>query len=179
MNYSRNIQTVRNMRRARSRQRKIKMVCLTSFVTLLLLILSITLIAFALNYYVDDDISSGTDLYVEAAEPTATPTSKPDYIIKSLGVYEWTAYCPCMECCGKTDGITASGVKAVEGVTIAADTSILPFETTVIMDGHEYIVQDIGGAIKGNRIDLYFDSHQDALDFGRQWKEIYIKERID
>lgn len=177
MNYSRNIQTVRNMRRARSRQRKIKMVCLTSFVTLLLLVLSITLIAFALNHYVDDDISTDTDLCVEAAEPTATP--KPDYIIKSLGVYEWTAYCPCMECCGKTDGITASGVKAVEGVTIAADTSILPFETTVIMDGHEYTVQDIGGAIKGNRIDLYFDSHQDALDFGRQWKEIYIKERID
>ena len=92
---------------------------------------------------------------------------------ESLGVYKLTAYCACKKCCGKTDGITASGVKAVQGVTIAADTKVLPFNTKVIIDGHEYIVQDRGGAIKGNRIDVYFDSHQKALDFGVQYKEIY------
>lgn len=91
----------------------------------------------------------------------------------SLGVFKLTAYCACEKCCGKSDGITASGVKAVEGVTIAADTKVLPFDTKIIVDGHEYTVQDRGGAIKGNCIDVYFDSHQEALDFGVQYKEIF------
>ena len=86
-----------------------------------------------------------------------------------------TAYCPCVKCCGKTDGITASGVKAVEGVTVAADTKKLPFGTKINIQGvGERIVQDRGGAIKGNKIDLYFDSHEKALEFGRQTKQVKI-----
>lgn len=70
--------------------------------------------------------------------------------------YVITAYCPCVKCCGKNDGITASGVKAVEGVTVAMNKSI-PFGTKIYIDGvGERIVQDRGGAIKGNHIDLYF-----------------------
>ena len=88
--------------------------------------------------------------------------------------YVITAYCPCVKCCGKSDGITASGVKATEGVTIATDKSI-PFGTKVYIDGvGERIVQDRGGAIKGNQIDLYFDSHQEALNFGRQIRQVTI-----
>lgn len=88
--------------------------------------------------------------------------------------YVITAYCPCAKCCGKNDGITASGVKAVEGVTVAMDKSI-PFGTKIYIDGvGERIVQDRGGAIKGNRIDLYFIDHQSALNFGRQTKQVTI-----
>ena len=88
--------------------------------------------------------------------------------------YVITAYCGCLKCCGKTDGITASGEKAVQGVTIATDKSI-PFGTKIHIDGvGERIVQDRGGAIKGNRIDLYFDTHQEALNFGRQTKQVTI-----
>lgn len=88
--------------------------------------------------------------------------------------YTITAYCPCVKCCGKTDGITASGVKAIEGITIATDKSI-PFGTKIYIDGvGERIVQDRGGAIKGNRIDLYFSDHQSALNFGRQTKQVTI-----
>ena len=109
----------------------------------------------------------------EATEikPVVKTVEEPEKI--SLGKYKLTAYCACKKCCGKTDGITASGVKAKEGVTIAADTRILPFGTKVIIGGHEYTVQDRGGAIKGNRIDVYFDSHQTALEFGVQYKEIF------
>ena len=92
--------------------------------------------------------------------------------------YTLTAYCPCEKCCGKTDGITASGIKAVEGVTIAADTSVLPLGTQVVIDDNIYTVQDRGGAIKGNRIDVYFDTHEKALEFGRQTKEITILKEI-
>ena len=93
---------------------------------------------------------------------------------QSVEEYVITAYCPCTKCCGKSDGITASGEKAVEGITIAMDES-MPFGTKIYIDGvGERIVQDRGGAIKGNRIDLYFGSHQEALNFGRQTKQVTI-----
>lgn len=88
--------------------------------------------------------------------------------------YIITAYCPCAQCCGKNDGITASGEKAMQGVTVAMNRSI-PFGTKIYIEGvGERIVQDRGGAIKGNRIDLYFENHQSALNFGRQTKEVTI-----
>lgn len=86
-----------------------------------------------------------------------------------------TAYCGCEHCCGKWGAnrqgvvIGAAGVPLVEGVSIAVDNSIYKFGTEFVDEsGHTYIAADTGGAIKGNRIDVYFDSHQDALVFGRQ-----------
>ena len=93
--------------------------------------------------------------------------------LKSLGVYTLTAYCSCEKCCGKSDGITASGVKATAGRTVAVDSSI-PFGTKLIIDGHEYVAEDRGGAIKGNRIDVYFESCIEAKNFGAQHKEVFI-----
>lgn len=78
-----------------------------------------------------------------------------------------TAYCPCEKCCGAyANGYTATGAKATQGVTIAADPDVLPMGTEIELDGHTYTVQDTGGAIAGNRLDLYFDSHDDALQWG-------------
>jgi 3D (Asp-Asp-Asp) domain-containing protein len=88
--------------------------------------------------------------------------------------FELTAYCSCEKCCGKSDGITATGTKATEGRTIAVDPKTIPYGTEVIINGHTYVAEDCGGAIKGNRIDVYFDSHDEALAFGRQTAEIYI-----
>lgn len=89
-----------------------------------------------------------------------------------------TAYCPCVKCCGKNDGITASGVKAEQGVTVAMDKSI-PFGTIIYIDDvGERVVQDRGGAIKGNRIDLFFETHQEALEFGRKTKTVIIKKEM-
>jgi 3D (Asp-Asp-Asp) domain-containing protein len=85
-----------------------------------------------------------------------------------------TAYCSCVNCCGKSDGITASGVKARANHTIAVDRSVIPLGTEVIIDGSTYVAEDTGGAIKGNRIDIYFDSHSDALAFGRRTIEIEV-----
>lgn len=82
-----------------------------------------------------------------------------------------TAYCPCEKCCGAyANGYTATGAKATQGVTIAADPDVLPMGTKIELDGHTYTVQDTGGAIAGNRLDLYFDSHEDALRWGVQEK---------
>lgn len=71
------------------------------------------------------------------------------------------------KCCGAyANGYTATGAKATQGVTIAADPDVLPMGTEIELDGHTYTVQDTGGAITGNRLDLYFDSHEDALRWG-------------
>ncbi len=87
-----------------------------------------------------------------------------------------TAYCSCVSCCGKSDGITASGVKARANHTIAVDRNIIPLGTHVLYNGTEYVAEDTGGAIKGNRIDIYFDNHSDALKWGRRTIEIEVIE---
>lgn len=88
---------------------------------------------------------------------------------------EVTAYCPCTKCCGENaQGITASGkpVTHNEGRFVAADTRVLPFNTQLSIPGYYNAspvpVIDRGGAIKGNKLDVYFDSHEDAKQWGRR-----------
>lgn len=115
---------------------------------------------------------------VEIREEEPAPPQQEEIIeetkptIISLGTYKITAYCGCAKCCGKTDGITASGTHVTAGRTIAAPPEI-PFGTKLIINGHTYTVEDRGGAIKGKRIDIYFESHQEALDFGVQYIEVF------
>lgn len=100
----------------------------------------------------------------------------PPKTLKSIGTYTITAYCPCRKCCGKwANGITASGVYAKANHTIAAPKNI-PFGTVLVIDGVPYTVEDRGGAIKGKKLDIYFDTHKEALKFGRQKKEVFIYE---
>ena len=97
---------------------------------------------------------------------------------ESLGEFRITAYCGGECCCGiwaDEDCTTASGAKAVEGITVAADTDILPMGTVIRVDGHEYTVQDTGSAVKGNVIDVYFTSHSDALSHGVKYQEVEVK----
>ena len=97
---------------------------------------------------------------------------KDGYKLQSLGVYKLTAYCSCAKCCGKTDGITASGTHVTAGRTIAAPRTFA-FGTKIMINGHVYTVEDRGGAIQGNRIDIYFDTHEEALKFGVKNMEIF------
>lgn len=78
-----------------------------------------------------------------------------------------TAYSPSFEECGKTDGITASGIRAVEGETVAADD--LPLGTKVEINGEIYTVHDRFGAGHKNRIDIFKESQADCFKFGRQF----------
>ena len=93
-----------------------------------------------------------------------------------LGEYTLTAYCSCAKCCGKwSSGKTASGVKAKSNHTIAVDKKVIPLGSKVAINGIEYTAEDTGGGVKGKHIDIYFDTHSDALDFGRQKAKVYIK----
>lgn len=93
----------------------------------------------------------------------------------SLGVFKISHYCPCAKCCGKTNGITASGTIATPNKTVAAGTA-LPFGTILKIGSQEYIVEDRGGAIGDNRIDVFCSTHAEALQKGIYYTEVFIKE---
>ena len=84
-----------------------------------------------------------------------------------------TAYCSCAKCCGKTNGITASGTKATAGRTVAA-SSQFSFGTKLLINGKEYVVEDRGGAINGNRIDMFMSSHSAALAWGVKYLPVTV-----
>lgn len=91
----------------------------------------------------------------------------------SSGRYKVTAYCSCAKCCGKTNGITASGVKATANHTIAAPNTFA-FGTQLLINGKTYTVEDRGGAIQGNRIDIYMNSHSEALAWGVRYLDVEV-----
>ena len=112
---------------------------------------------------------------ITVKEETTTSSNiieKDGYKLQSLGVYKLTAYCSCAKCCGKTDGITVSGTHVTAGRTIAAPKTFA-FGTKIMINDHVYTVEDRGGAIQGNRIDIYFDTHEEALNFGVKNMEIF------
>ena len=86
-----------------------------------------------------------------------------------------TAYCACEYCCNKSDGITKSGTRAMPGHTLAVDPNIIPLGTKVYIEGLGiYTAEDTGSAIKGNRIDIFMEPHEQAINFGSQNLKIYI-----
>lgn len=98
-----------------------------------------------------------------------------------LGDYTLTAYCACAKCCGKwANGYTATGTLATEGRTIAVDPDVVPYGSKVLLiwpDGtqHEYIAEDCGSAINGNRIDVFIADHEAARVFGVQHAAAYLR----
>ena len=88
-------------------------------------------------------------------------------------VYKITAYCPCSKCCGKTNGRTASGTTATAGRTVAA-SSKFAFGTKLNIGGHVYTVEDRGGAINGNKIDIFVNSHAEALAWGVRYLNVSV-----
>lgn len=107
---------------------------------------------------------------VEIVEAIENNTETP---LISLGNFTATAYCPCAECCDDEDGITATGTVATAGRTIAVDPSIIPYGTQLVIDGHRYTAEDCGGAIDGKKVDIFFNSHEEANQFGVQEVEVF------
>lgn len=108
---------------------------------------------------------------VDTVEEPEEPEQETE--LQSLGTFRLTAYCACAECCGQwADGITYTGTEATPDRTVAVDPTVIPLGSTVLIDGQEYVAEDIGGAIKGARIDIFFPTHQAALQFGVQYAEV-------
>ncbi len=91
-----------------------------------------------------------------------------------------TAYCPCPKCCGEySDGITACGYKIRPGDTFVAADRRYSFGTEMLIPGYSNSravkVLDRGGAIKGNRLDVFFATHQEALEWGVKYLEVSVR----
>ena len=107
----------------------------------------------------------------EETEPTPEPTPEPDKYW--YGTCRITYYCNCEICCGGwAGGATASGATPCAGWTVANGS--LPFGTRVLINGHEYCVEDRG--VGGEAFDIYCDSHDQALSGGLYYTDVYIIE---
>lgn len=116
-----------------------------------------------------------TTVYASDTTYTAEPTVYEAEVWNDIGEFTCYAYDACSKCCGKTDGITKSGKVAKANRTIAVDPEVIPLGSTLLIDGQEYIAEDIGEAIKGNKIDIFHNSHAEALEYGKQIHTVQIK----
>lgn len=117
-------------------------------------------------------------------ETEVEPTSRTELV--SMGTFTITAYCSCEICCssewannrpldeyGNPIVYGASGEVLVSDYSIATDVGLIPYGETILINDQEYVAHDCGGAIKGNRIDIYMSSHEKALEWGVQNIEIF------
>ena len=94
-----------------------------------------------------------------------------------LGVFDSSAYCGenyYHTCNNGNSNSTATGTVPTAGRTIAVDPKVIPLGATVIIGGNEYIAEDTGGAIKGKKVDIFFDTHVEAIQYGRRKVDVYI-----
>ena len=112
-------------------------------------------------------VTSRSGTTTRAAVATAATTTS------GTQVYKITAYCSCAKCCGKATGRTAMGTKATAGRTVAASGKFA-FGTKLNINGHVYTVEDRGGAINGNKIDIYVNSHAEALAWGVRYLPVSV-----
>jgi uncharacterized protein YabE (DUF348 family) len=145
--------------------------------------------------YVDENVTKEpVSRIVEKGTIQTMTTSRGDSIryIETMSM-TLTAYCPCEICCGKySSGNTASGTRATQGRTIAVSyglrKSALPYGSKVYIPyaadwfaarGMQvsgiFTVEDVGGGVNKNQIDIYMDIHSRALQWGRKYnKTVYI-----
>lgn len=96
-----------------------------------------------------------------------------------LGTFRITHYCPCEKCNGKWAKVnkTYSGTDLCPGRTIAVSKSQIPLGTEVVINDHIYIAEDTGSGIKDNCIDILVSSHQEAMNNGVYYTDVYVKEK--
>lgn len=157
-------------------------------------LLTILIIIISACYFKEDDVAAEPEFIVYEFPIETKPISYLTYEVKEkityLGEFKLTAYCSCDKCCGKWAAnrpvdengqeivIGASGHVLAAHHSIAVDPEVIPYGTTVVINGEEYVAEDCGGSIIGNRIDVYFNDHDEALQFGVQYADIFLKEKF-
>ena len=110
-----------------------------------------------------------------AVTTTEEQTTKLEYL--DLGEFLLTAYCPCKLCSDEYGYMTATGVKAKEGRTIAVDIDVIPYGYEVVIDGfaNAFVAEDCGGKVIGKHIDIFIDDHEEADSFGVRYANVRLK----
>jgi 3D (Asp-Asp-Asp) domain-containing protein len=94
---------------------------------------------------------------------------------KYLGKFYITHYCPCSKCCGAEGGkVTASGTKPTAGRTVGVNPNLISYGTKLkVGNTRGYIAEDTGGGIGWKHLDIYCNSHSEALNAGVGWEKVY------
>lgn len=95
---------------------------------------------------------------------------------KFVGLFTISHYCKCPKCCGKYSSIpgTATGAPTIEGVTAAVDPKVIPLHSKMYIEGYgTREAEDVGGAIKKLKIDVFVSTHEKAMDLGLK-KEVPV-----
>lgn len=107
-------------------------------------------------------------------------------VVESIGEYTVTAYCSCEKCCGKWAAKQGETVTGAYGIPLESGVSIaspLPKNTVVYIEGvgrlvvHDKTSKWVAEKYHDRIIDIYFDSHEKAVEFAKQHKEVYIPVR--
>lgn len=116
-----------------------------------------------------EESSESTEDSSDASEDQSSSESTNSGQGKYLGNFTLTAYCNCAQCCGTAGNLTASGTVPAAGRTVAM--AGVPFGTQLLINGNVYTVEDLGTPY--GHVDIYFNSHSEALAFGLQSAEVY------
>lgn len=117
------------------------------------------------SYSESGDSQASSDSSQSSASDTSSTSGSGTY----LGTFTLTAYCNCAQCCGTAGNLTASGTVPTAGRTVAM--AGVPFGTQLLINGNVYTVEDLGTPY--GHVDIYFNSHSEALAFGLQSAEVY------
>lgn len=94
-----------------------------------------------------------------------------------LGEFQITRYCDCPICQEEWVGTTALGVEPTVEYTIAVDPEIIPLKSMVMINGNIYRAEDIGGAITGNHIDIFTETHEECFEKFNGYTDVYLIEK--
>jgi 3D (Asp-Asp-Asp) domain-containing protein len=122
------------------------------------------------------EVNENLELDLAEAMATVANLKSEEYEIIYMGEFKITYYCDELgsHVCGG-NGVTASGEQTVVGITAAADWSILPQGSKVYIESVGFReIQDVGGGVKGNHIDVLVETHQDAIDLGTHDEGVWL-----
>ena len=83
----------------------------------------------------------------------------------NMGEFRLTAYCPCKSCSDNWGRKTKSGKMATPNHTVAADLTVMNIGDKITINGEEYVVEDCGAHVKGDHLDIFFDTHEEVEAF--------------
>lgn len=132
-----------------------------------------------ITFVSDKEVSRNTKSEKITKKPVEKIIMRGTADYKNVLIMNASAYTAGFESTGKRPGdkgygITASGTKAAKG-TVAVDPKVIPLGSKLYIEGYGYATAlDTGGAIKGNKIDLFYDSLYEAKQFGRRTLTVYI-----
>ena len=187
------VDTKRRRTRMEHRQRRARSIWLAtlflwaSFLLFLLLLLPPRAVAVEETHGERTDISpERTECVIEPKEEEVQEDYENENIEAALLVQATrlddvtvTHYDPCVKCCGKTDGITATGVPVTPYYTVAVDPELIPLGSEVLVDYgdgeiHYYRAEDLGGGVKGKHLDLCVTYHTEALTLGVRQATVWV-----